>query len=389
MTTPHSGRLEFANTLRGLAALVVLFGHYVLVFHNLKGSVPWFPRDDLVFFDSYEPWAIATLRYLNPGPFAVSLFFLISGLVIPQSVAALASKKNGRTAFAVGRLFRIWPTYCICLTISLTVMAIMPYLNNWELPFTRTGVLANMSLFRGLFGMRQFDGIVWTLEIEVLFYLYVLLVWRWIAAGKMAPLMLITIVAVIASSYRANIEMSYSWNGLANFLYPLPYLLFMSIGIAFNYHSRNLIGARKLALITVCMLAAFWLAVVIHDWDRSTPSSYTIALGVFALFYSFARGWGGGPILGFLAKISFPLYAVHPVLGYTGMAFLRSLGVSDWGALFTMVVIAVLVAWAIHLAVEVPTHKLGKELGMKVTAAQPLMPTVENLKGYLSPRTSS
>ncbi|WP_088141162.1 acyltransferase family protein [Achromobacter xylosoxidans] len=391
MASPHHGRLEFANTLRGLAALIVLLGHYVLVFHNIKGSsTPWFvPREEPLYFNAYAPWAIETMRYLNPGPFAVSLFFLISGLVIPQSVAALASKTNGRAAFAVGRLFRIWPTYCICLTVSLVVLSVMPHLNDYRLPFTRLDVVANMSLFRGLIGGPQFDGIVWTLEIEVLFYLYILLVWRCIAAGRLTPLALIAIITVAASRYGANIEMSLAWNGAANLLYPLPYLTFMSIGIAFNYHGRTMLKSSSLLATAAGMFAIFGWVAMVHQWDSSTVWSYGIALLVFTLFYFFARGWSGGSVLDFFAKISFPLYAVHPVLGYTGMAFLLSIGFSDWNALFIMTTIAILAAWLIHVAVEAPSHRLGKSLGVKITAGPPLMPSVGDLSNYPSTRTSS
>ncbi len=390
MVSLPQDRFEFANTLRGLAALIVLLGHYVVVFHDIKGSVSWFPpREEPLYFNAYAPWAIEIMRYLNPGPFAVSLFFLISGLVIPQSVAALAGKRNGRMAFAVGRLFRIWPTYCICLTVSLVVMSVMPYLNDYRLPFTRSDVVANMSLFRGLIGAPQFDGIVWTLEIEVLFYLYVLLAWRWIAAGRLTPLFLIAIVAIAASGRGANVDMSLAWNGAANLLYPLPYLTFMSIGVAFNYHSRGMLGSRPLLATAAAMFAVFLGVAMVHQWDRSVMWSYGIALSVFALFYACARGWTGGPVLGFLAKISFPLYAVHPVLGYTGMAFLLSIGFSDWAALFIMTMIAVLVAWLIHAAVETPSHKLGKSLGVKITALPPLMPSAGDLNRYPSTRPSS
>ena len=115
---PAPTRIEFANALRGLAALIVLFGHYALIFNAMGGAFPPFPSGTVCRFPGRAP-CFCGCRFLSVGPLGVSLFFLVSGLVIPNSVAALAFRARGRLAFAIGRLFRIWPTYAAGLIVSV------------------------------------------------------------------------------------------------------------------------------------------------------------------------------------------------------------------------------------------------------------------------------
>ena len=79
-------RLIFANQLRGIAVLAVVFSHLVGVFWGMRDFVGLAsaspaqsgPPPDLFILVSH-PW-------FNFGPFGVGLFFLISGLVIPFSL---------------------------------------------------------------------------------------------------------------------------------------------------------------------------------------------------------------------------------------------------------------------------------------------------------------
>jgi hypothetical protein len=55
----------------------------------------------------------------------------------------------------------------------------------------------------------------------------------------------------------------------------------------------------------------------------AVPASYGLTLIVFGQVYFFAREWSGGSVVQFFAKVSFPLYACHAALGYTGMAYIN------------------------------------------------------------------
>ncbi|WP_038953551.1 acyltransferase family protein, partial [Bradyrhizobium japonicum] len=105
---------------------------------------------------------------LNWGAFGVALFFIISGFVMPFSF-----RSYGRADFLVARFFRIYPTYWVGLTVSLTVLMFCIHLaGDATFPHTVAQLLIGYALgSRDILWEKSIDGIVWTLEIELKFYL--------------------------------------------------------------------------------------------------------------------------------------------------------------------------------------------------------------------------
>jgi peptidoglycan/LPS O-acetylase OafA/YrhL len=140
-------KLQFAATLRGVAALCVLAGHFIMIVWN----------------------AIPVEREVL-GQFGVGLFFLISGFVIPMSLV-----RYDVGAFLAARALRIYPTYAAAFTITLTL--IMWYGKH---NVSVGQVLSNYFLVRDLFGHEFLDGVAWTLEIEIKFYIICALLAPWL-----------------------------------------------------------------------------------------------------------------------------------------------------------------------------------------------------------------
>jgi peptidoglycan/LPS O-acetylase OafA/YrhL len=370
--TQSNSKIEFANSLRGIAVLIVLFGHYVLIFALLKGAYINFPPlQDTPFSDTLDFLTTSIIRYLNMGPVGVSIFFLVSGLVIPNSVSSLQGKNLAKTSFVIGRLFRIWPTYAAGLLVSVFALWINSQFNHAEFYQPLVRIIANMTLFRDWLGQTQIDGVVWTLEVEAKFYLFILLFWTAIGNGKIYPLIILLGLSLItdplSAAYNNTLGPDLTYN---NFLWPLPFLSFMSIGILFNFHYRKLITTKKLISLASIFFLAFIAMCDSADFDNAIPSSYGFSLALFSALYFFAKGWSGGPVIRFYAKISFPLYACHAPLGYTGMAIMTSFKVDPWLALFVQVIISTAIAWAIHITIESTTHNEGRRIGKKLAVAK-------------------
>ncbi|NWE41067.1 acyltransferase [Pseudomonas yamanorum] len=354
-------RIAFANALRGIAALCVVIAHYILMFSYIKGAFGGLPPLDE---PPFPVWMLSTfnpLSNMNMGGFGVALFFLISGLVIPISVVSLSGTPLGKIKFAIGRLFRIWPTYIVGLLITLGSLEVAAsYMGNTT-AYTTLQVLSQMSLFRDWFNSSApLDGVVWTLEVEIKFYLFVLLFWSMIAKGQLRPLLLIGIATVLAANlYPGNIHLT-GW--LAALVFPFKYLFFMMIGVAFNYHLRGLLSIEKLFAITICMLCVFGYSRFTEGWPFEVIAAYFMAFAVFTVFYLFFSNWNGGPVFDFLADISYPLYVCHGAFGIVGMRIMIDQGVSPVAALIIQTAATILLSWLIHKAVETPTHMLGKRI---------------------------
>src|SRR5688500_9728869 len=90
------GRLPGIDLLRIVAALWVLFFHYLYLF-PANGRLPGALAADPV-------QGVAAHGYLG-----VELFFVISGFVI-----TLSAEGRTRAEFAVARAIRLWPAFVLC-----------------------------------------------------------------------------------------------------------------------------------------------------------------------------------------------------------------------------------------------------------------------------------
>jgi peptidoglycan/LPS O-acetylase OafA/YrhL len=141
-------RLEFVDSLRGLAAL------YVAIFHMAV-----LPDPDL----EVPHWAYAVVHH---GATAVTLFFIISAFSLCHAMKAHRSESGKILAFYVRRFFRIAPLFYLMLVFYLWRDA--AYFADWHTPLA----WAKNTLFVFNFSWDP-GGIVrasWTIGVEMIFY---------------------------------------------------------------------------------------------------------------------------------------------------------------------------------------------------------------------------
>lgn len=359
-------RIAFANTLRGVASLSVLLLHYVLMINYMQGSYAGLGSLPGPFYPTWLVNAVNFFSMVNLGAFGVSLFFLISGFVIPFSVASFASKSSGRSRFVINRVFRIWPTYAIGFMVSIAALEIASMYSGVPTSFTAGHLLAHVSLFRDWTGYSAIDGVVWTLEVEAKFYLFMLVFWTSIAKQRLWPMAVLCIAMVAASRYGPGVSSPDTL--FLSVLFPIKYLFFMCIGIVFNYHCRSTISTEKLFAVSTLMLGTFAYVCAKEKWADIVLIAYISSFVLFTVMYLFARNWTGGPVLTFLADISFPLYACHAAMGYVGIRLLVGWGMPSVLALIVTTSVAITLSWLIHVLVENPSHRMGKRIASRLDA---------------------
>jgi peptidoglycan/LPS O-acetylase OafA/YrhL len=373
-----SPRIEFANSLRGLAALSVLLSHYLGVFW-LKREITAGLANAPVLPSGEFPIPLY-VRLLHPvesfdwGPFGVGLFFLISGFVIPFSLQRYDWK-----AFAVGRFFRLYPTYAAGLTLCIVAIYLSGLYFGRDFPYSASEVAFHYLLgARDLAWSRNIDGIIWTLEIEVHFYLLCALAAAWLRRGS--SLLLILPLAILAGSLLLTRHMP-GWGVHNAPAFHLGYvatfngqfLVYMFIGVAFNLHHRGILRPRILPFAVAGLFglfAASWYYSV-HRYFFEQIWSYGAALAVFCAAAGLADRWPRNRLLGFSADISYPLYVVHGVAGYVALRILLDMGVEGWLSIALVTSAAIVLAWAVHVGIEVPTHRLGQKLARRRPTVAP------------------
>ncbi|PRN01369.1 acyltransferase family protein [Aliarcobacter cryaerophilus] len=142
--------------LRIFAALSVLIIHAVDHF-DLKSNLVRVIHNFFTFF---------------PG---VPIFFIISGYLIPMSFDKLSLRN-----YFINRFLRIYPGLYVNLIISIIILFVFGQLNDisfidfiaWLFAQTTFIQFYNLSDFRG-FGVGVINGVVWTISVEVIFYIMV------------------------------------------------------------------------------------------------------------------------------------------------------------------------------------------------------------------------
>jgi len=136
-------RIKELDVFRGLAAISVVLYHYTT-------------RYNKIFDSSYS----VNLKY---GWLGVPVFFILSGFVIYLTV----NKSEDALDFLKRRFIRLYPTFWVCLLITLGVEAFTGYFIN---EISVKDILMNFTMFHQFFGFEHVDGAYWSLLPELLFY---------------------------------------------------------------------------------------------------------------------------------------------------------------------------------------------------------------------------
>jgi peptidoglycan/LPS O-acetylase OafA/YrhL len=351
-------RFIFANQLRGIAALLVMMAHYFGVYFAAQPMIGRMTASPDLGFTPARWVRAFELPY--QGPTGVAVFFLISGFVIPFSLHRLS-----RTGFLVNRFFRIFPTYACCLALGL--LAVWLNARYWQqpFPFTWRDYAANAALVHNLLGIPTLDEVNWTLSIELKFYL--------LAAA--VPMLLLRahpgwLLAFLAAALAVTLTHQ---PGQVLLAMEVNYLTFMVTGTQFHHHAMGLLSTRALYARVLLVLAAFTGTWAFGPQSGQFPWVtvwYYNAVLVFGLCYHWRGRFRPRRLLDFLAAISYPLYCVHPLFGYSLLKVLMHRGLPFGTAVLATMAATIGLAWLVHKAVEGPTNALGKRLGRRLSGAR-------------------
>ncbi len=367
-------KIEFANTLRGLAALCVVISHYLSAFWYKRDSISHLINAPLLSPEiSSTPIYVAWLNLFplfDWGSYGVGLFFIISGFVIPFSL----QKTNG-IGFCVHRFFRIIPVYVVGFSITLLALFASGkyFAASWSYTFEEV-LIHYIPGIRDVLESRNIDVVIWTLEVEMKFYLIVALSIAWFRHYSL-KVFLIPAVFFLLTCYIAHMMPLWAMNHLDIFiraqiyLMSSPYIIFMFIGVVFHYLYCHKIKPDVGYLVIGILFIMFCIA-----W-RSGPYSenlilawsYAFALLTFMLASSFPHFFKANPVVNFLADVSYPLYVIHSIAGYVALRVMLDMNFKVWTALTLVFIASLLLSWFLHRFIERPTQKFGKKLAEKLS----------------------
>ena len=153
----------------------------------------------------------------------------------------------------------------------------------------------------------------------------------------------------------------------------MQFLPFLLVGTAFHYFF-----CRRLRPIEFVLLQAGLLFVFLLSWRLNfakgdgwgEPVSYLIAYTMFALMFGFRDVVAALPAplrrpFAGLADISYSLYVVHGILGYTIIGLMLNAGFGAASAIIAAIVGALGTAIVLHVTVERTSRVFGKALAAR------------------------
>jgi len=315
------------EALRGVAAMMVLFHHFLLVIEpRLHGRN--FPDDPIAMVRT-------PLFALVNGTAAVAIFFVLSGFVLTFR----AMEKGDWSQLLVG-VFKRWPRL-VPLTATVNILsAIFLMLGLYQdrtwfgaSAFKQDTFVIGSALTEGMFwtffnGSDSFNGALWTMHYE-LFGSF---------AGYATALVLIFQKSFIRAMAIAAIVilLTATTTGKGGVYYAMP---IAGVLVARIYVERNTItsalnfmypwrvpialGAASLAVV-LCGYdgyskpVGFYAFMARFEWSDTEPLVHGIAaivILVLVLFCDPLRRCLAGPTAALLGRLSFPIYLVHlPIL---------------------------------------------------------------------------
>lgn len=300
--------------------------------------------------------------------------FLLSGYVI-----ALSLERYCRSGFLLGRLWRVLPTYAAGYGISCLVVALMgdPQ-QELHLTSIATGAVPGLSFLLGT--TVPGDGIVWTLIIEMVFYAVCLITYQHLAR-RWEIMVAIALGCCALQTAMSPPVLGNFWGGLGFItLLACPFIPVMLIGVLLSAHQRKAVARiPAMLLFTFLLLVHAYLAktTVLAPNDVSYRWTFLGTIGLFTLLWLMRNTRWRYRFFEHLARISYPLYVVHPVMGYALLSWLSVQQVPAWLAFGIALLSAFTMAALLHRFVEQPTHHIGQRWARRFsTCSKSLSPAL-------------
>ncbi|MFX3636249.1 MAG: acyltransferase family protein [Candidatus Pristimantibacillus sp.] len=374
----NNNRIDSLDSLRGIAAMVVVIFHCLLSFVILyEANYNRFANDLMKYF------TITPLHTIWAGREAVLLFFVLSGFVL--SIPFYKGKVVSYGSYVIRRFFRIYMPYIMIMMASVLLVFLFAeykdiqglsraYDYRWAHAVSLDDIISFILMIN--YDTANVNGVVWTLfhemRISLLFplFLFIIIKFNWIKA-------LVLTLSLNAIFYVALDLLSASLNDdifspiIQSFQWSIYYCTFFIAGAILSKYRSRLLALKASGTFTKMLLLAASFVLINCRWveleynvkdERITD--FISVVGILLLFVVVLTSdrldkWLTKKSLLWLGKISFSLYLVHIPVMMIVTIFLGNI-IPTALAFVLVPFLSMLVAHFTYKYLELPTNKLGK-----------------------------
>ena len=290
------------------------------------------------FYTAHQVFYTALIdRLFFMGQLGVSIFFMISGFILPYSLYQKKYTLSNFPKFLLKRSIRIEPPYWAVIAILFVIGVIPLHLLSFK------GIILHIFYLVPLFkDVKWYSAVFWTLVIEFQYYLLLGLCFPFLM--KLKPLLsasLVLLASIVCVLLKVNIK-----DLIFTYLYD-----FSAGYIVFLYFAEK-ISLRQVVtiLLIFCIFIGFTVSIVSGVMPAIT--------GLFIIFYK-ARS---PKALLFLGTISYSLYLTHDTVIHLYLDFVKTYITNVFVLGATTIPLCIAVAYAVNLIFEQPALKLSKKV---------------------------
>ncbi|WP_433963849.1 acyltransferase family protein [Tunturiibacter gelidiferens] len=348
--------------MRGLAALVVVFHHFYLMFYRAQ----------------FQSSPITSLIYpLVAGRESVMLFFVLSGFVL--ALPLMKRKTASYPTYVWKRVLRIYGPYLGALALAVAACAIwhgqVPSFAHGDAPWAgpvNLGAVLQAVFFIGPGNDLRYNQTFWSLVHEM--RISILFPFLFAAVGRLGGLRSLLLVA-----FCTLIGVQGPGSHFFGDLSTIQYLGMFAMGILLAKHRiqiqhvfHRLTLRGRLLFAWICCMLYYGSHMVGGLWWHLGDMPVAVGAAgfiVLGLNSSKAKALLHVPAIRFLGKISYSLYLVHMTV-LCALTALLSHRINHSGLLLVYLTTCILLSWGFYLAVELPFMKLSRQAGTRNVTPQ-------------------
>lgn len=282
-------RFEELDAIRGIAAFSVVMMHFILGIN-------------------------AELLVFKLGTTLIDTFFILSGFVIFYSLESISNYKE----FIANRLSRLYPTYWACVTLTFLLIIFIALFRRNLSEINIVHYLGNLTMFQYYLRIPDLDGPYWTMIVEMLFYIVMLLLYYFKLLKHLNVIFLSISIFLVLSIY---LGLDKIW--LTRIFYWMPLFQFLPLFHAGIVYYKIITKQDSPIMNYVVLLLCLLCQIFLYQYSGRTKmfADFTqnaiMLVAYFLLFLLFVKhklSFLVNKASLFLGKISYALYLTHQKL---------------------------------------------------------------------------